>query len=583
MSIKTFKKRIGELLVEGGAITDEQLKAALQRQKKTGQRIGDVLISQKVLTEDQLMVAIAKRLEIPFVDLDDMLIDREVVELIPAEMARKHLFIPVFRIENSLSVAIYDPLDFIALDEISYYTKLNIKRVVALKSKIEAAIDKFYSIDDAVDKVVEGIKDDEVALTVEDINYDSADIIDGNMPVVKLVNMIIARGVALKASDMHLEPDENGLRVRFRINGLMKDISVLPRSLISGVVSRIKVMSNMDVSEKRVPQDGRFQARIKSGIIDFRVSSLPTSFGEKVAIRILDKSGLILDLYKMGFSEDNLQKWLELISRPEGLILITGPTGSGKTSTLYATLAKTSTSDKSVVTVEDPIEYNLPLVTQVQINEKAGMTFATLLRSIVRQNPDMLMVGEIRDLATAEITIRASMTGHLVYSTLHTSDAPIALDRLIDMGIEPYLVSSAVSGVLAQRLVRTLCDNCKIKRENIDPVHISLLESYKLPAVVFHADGCPKCDFSGYDRRTSIHELLIMSPRMKELVNLKAPHTELRREAIDNGMISLRADGLRKVVEGITTVEEVLRVSHNDDNPLILASEKAEVFNGYQI
>ncbi len=582
MSKKTFKKRIGELLVESGAITDEHLKLALERQKITGQRIGDILISQNVLTEDQLMTALAGRLEIPFLNLDDVVIDREIAETIPAEMARKHLLIPIFKIENTLSVAIYDPIDFIALDEISYHTKMNIKRVVASKSKIESAIDKFYSINDAVDKVVEGIISEEVALTVEDIEQDPAQGIDGTMPVVKLVNIIVSRGVALRASDIHLEPDENGLRVRFRVDGLMRDISVLPPSLITGVVSRIKVMSNMDVSEKRIPQDGRFQARVKQGIVDFRVSSLPTLFGEKIAIRILDKTGLILDLDKMGFSRDNLNKWLELISRPEGLILITGPTGSGKTSTLYATLAKTSTPDKSVVTVEDPIEYNLPLVTQVQINEKAGMTFANLLRSIVRQNPDMLMVGEIRDLATAEITIRASLTGHLVYSTMHTSDAPVALDRLIDMEIEPYLVSSAVSGILAQRLVRVLCGHCKKEVVQIDPGRQRLLERYKLPINVFEPGGCPRCNFQGFTGRTSIHELLIMNSTLKEMVNLKAPRAELRQEAVNLGMLSLRYDGLAKAVQGITTMEEILKVTQED---ILLRSEfeKAEVLNGYEI
>ncbi len=339
----------------------------------------------------------------------------------------------------------------------------------------------------------------------------------------------------------------------------------------------------MDVSEKRVPQDGRFQARIKGGKIDFRVSSLPTAFGEKVVIRILDKSGLILDLDRMGFSENNLRRWKSLISRPEGLILITGPTGSGKTSTLYATLAMISVPEKSVVTVEDPIEYNLPMITQIQINEKAGLTFATLLRSIVRQNPDILMVGEVRDLATAEITIRASLTGHLVFSTLHTSDAPVALNRLIDMGIEQYLVSSAVSGVLAQRLVRTICPHCRTKTKIIDPVFEKIMKDHNLPPLTYSSPGCAKCNFQGFSGRTSIHELMIMTPDLKEMVNKKVPHTDLRREAIAGGMVSLRSDGLRRVSEGITTIEEVLRVSHDDDHMLRPEIEEVEVFSGYQL
>jgi len=583
MSVKTFKKRIGELLVESGAITSAQLQLALRQQEESGQRIGDILISQKVLTEEQLMVAIARRLEIPFVNLEDIVVAPETINIITAEMARKYLLLPLFKIDNTLTLAICDPLDFIALDDVAYHTKMKIKRVVASKSQLEAAIDRLFSINDAVDKAVEGMKKENVALTSDDLDSGSSEVISGDMPVVKLVNSIIARGVNFKASDMHLDPDENGLRVRFRIDGLMKDVAVLPRSLIAGVVSRLKVMAEMDVSEKRIPQDGRFQARLKNGTVDFRVASLPTSFGEKIAIRILDKSGLIIDLHKMGFSDYNLKRWLELIYRPEGLILITGPTGSGKTSTLYATLAKISTPEKSVVTVEDPIEYHLPLVTQVQINEKAGLSFATLLRSIVRQNPDLLMVGEIRDIATAEITIRASLTGHLVFSTLHTSDAPVSLNRLIDMGIEPYLVSSAVTGVLAQRLVRTLCEHCKSEITRVDQAGSVLLESFGLPPRLYQAVGCAKCNFQGYSGRTSIHELLIMNPHLKEMVNLKTPHSELRKEAIGHGMISLRADGLNKVVAGITTLEEVLRVSSGDDSLYVEKIATPEAVGGLRI
>lgn len=583
MAIKTFKKRIGELLLESGAITRDQLEVALKRQKNTGQRIGNILISLGMLTEEKLMLVIAKKLDIPHVNLRDMVIDRHVAGIISADLARKHLLIPIFRINNVLTVAMYDPLDFIALDELAYQTKLEIKRVAAAKSQIEAAIESSYSIEEAVGRAVEDIKTDNVAIAVYEIDSDLQGDISSDMPVVKLVNTVIARAVIMRASDIHLDPDENGLRVRFRIDGLMKDVSSLPRALIAGVVSRIKVMANMDVSEKRLPQDGRFQARFKKSLVDFRVSSLPTAFGEKIAIRILDKTGLILDLHKMGFSDKNLEMWMELISRPEGLLLITGPTGSGKTTTLYATLLKVSTPEKSIVTVEDPIEYNLPDMTQVQINEKAGLSFARSLRSIVRQNPDILMVGEIRDLATAEIAVRASMTGHLVLSTLHTSDAPVALNRLIDMGIEPYLVSSAVSCVLAQRLVRTLCANCKTEVKEIDSATRSLLKKYNLQPRVFQARGCPECIFQGYAGRTSIHELLIMVPKLKSMVNLKVPHARLRHEALNLGMISLRADGLAKVVDGVTTIEEVMRVSHDDDFSPAGVAEKEESLSDHQV
>lgn len=565
MASKVFKKRIGELLVESGAITVEQLKTALDEQRSSGQRLGQVLISLGMISEEKLIQIAAQKLDIPRLNLSDMIIDREVASLIPAEMAKKHLLIPIFKIGNVLTVAMYDPLDFIALDELAYNTKMEIKRVIATRSDIETAIEIHYSIGEAVSRFVEGMKIEEVNVDVDDIDVDLQKNLTGDMPVVQLVNMIISRGIKSRASDLHLEPDESGLRIRFRIDGLMRDIAILPRSLVSGAISRIKVMSNMDVSEKRLPQDGRFQVQHKKSVIDFRVSSLPTAFGEKVSIRVLDKSGLILDLNKMGFSKSNLMKWYDLIKRPEGLILITGPTGSGKTSTLYATLARISTPEKSIVTVEDPIEYNLPLVTQVQINEKTGLSFPIALRSIVRQNPDIIMVGEIRDLATAEISVRASMTGHLVFSTMHTSDAPVAVGRLIDMGIEPYLVSSSISAVLAQRLVRVLCKYCRIKDENPDKPTGELIDRYKIPGVIYKPSGCPKCNLTGFSGRTAINELVILSPELQDMANKKTPHVELRRQALKEGMISLRSDGMAKVSSGITTLEEVLRVSHDDD------------------
>jgi type IV pilus assembly protein PilB len=571
MATKVFKKRIGELLVESGAITPEQLKTALDKQKTSGQRIGQVLISLGMISEEKLMQITAQKLDIPQVNLEDMVIDKDVVSIIPADMAKKHLLIPLFKIGNVLTVAIYDPLDFIALDEISFHTKLIIKRVVASKSDIETAIERHYSIGDALNKVVEGMKAEELAVDVDEIDVDVEKDITGDMPVVKLVNLIIYRGIKSKASDLHLDPDEKGLRVRFRIDGIMHDVAQLPKSVISGTISRVKVMADMDVSEKRLPQDGRFQAKFRESLVDFRVSSIPTAFGEKVAIRVLDKSSLILDIKKMGFSEKNLGTWLELIRRPEGLILITGPTGSGKTSTLYATLALISTPEKSVVTVEDPIEYNLPLVTQVQINEKSGLTFALALRALVRQNPDIVMVGEIRDRATAEISVRASMTGHLVFSTLHTSDAPVAISRLIDMGIESYLVSTSISAVLAQRLVRVLCGNCKTEEKNIDAPTAELVERYNLSGTIYKPVGCTKCNLTGFSGRTAINELLVMSPELQGLANKKAPHVELRRQALREGLISLRADGLSKVMAGITTVDEVVRVSHDDDVSLKIA------------
>ncbi|MCP4584294.1 MAG: Flp pilus assembly complex ATPase component [candidate division Zixibacteria bacterium] len=563
-------KKLGQLLIESGLISEDQLQAALNNQKKSNKRLGEIVVESGYINEDQLQEIIAEKLNLPKLHLSDLEVDAEIVKLLPAELARRYTVIPIFKMGNILTVVMDDPLNFVATDEIVYLTGMDINRVVATRSEIEVAIDRYYSITDTMGQTMDRIEE-------SSSQFDDAQILDiasnegisSDMPVVELVNVIVAKAVKTKASDIHLETDDKSFRVRYRVDGLMREVAVLAASIHQPVVSRIKVMSNIDVSEKRLPQDGRFRINYDERQIDFRVSTLPTIFGEKVVIRILDQSNLLIDLAQMGFSKQNYQTWLDAIHRPEGLILITGPTGSGKTSTLYAVLKELNTPEKNIVTVEDPVEYNLRMINQVQINEKAGLVFASALRSIVRQNPDILMVGEIRDLAAAEITIRASMTGHLALSTLHTSDAPVAAGRLIDMGVEPYLVSSAVTAVLAQRLVRVICPNCRIEAQPESALFNDLLERWNRPDIKFYqGQGCPRCNQTGYTGRTAIHELMIVSPELKEMISRKAPHVELRRSAIESGMISLLDDGLTKASNGTTSIEEVLRVCHNEDSKL---------------
>jgi len=557
-------------LVESDLISPEQLEIALERQKNSGEPFTRVLVALGYISEGKLQQFIAERFALPTLSLIDIEINPKVVELLPVEIAHRYTVMPIFHTGSLLTVAMEDPFDFVALDEIAYHTKLEVERAIATRSEIEAAIDKYYSLIDTMGATMDRIELQSPESSADHVlNPENNEGISSSMPVVDLVNSIIVQAVKSKASDIHLEGDEQSFVVRYRIDGLMREAATLNARIRQPVITRIKVMSNMDVSERRLPQDGRFRINLADRVVDCRVSSLPAIDGEKVVIRILDKSNMLLDLSQMGFSQVNYEKWLEIIDRPEGLILITGPTGSGKTTTLYAVLNKLNSPEKSIVTVEDPVEYRLREATQVQINEKAGLVFANALRSIVRQNPNILMVGEIRDLATAEISIRASLTGHLVLSTLHTSDAPVAVGRLIDMGVEPYLVSSSVTAVLAQRLVRLLCNRCKESVQLDIPLIKEFQERNHLPELTFfQGKGCPRCNNKGFIGRTAIHELMLVNSELKELISQKASHLALRRATLTAGMVSLMDDGLLKASKGITTIEEVLRVCHNEDSKI---------------
>ncbi len=556
-------KKLGEILIEKGLISQAQLEQALAIQRTTGERLGKILIDKKWITEEALLDALSERFGIPKVQIDAYTIDPAVVKLVPMAMAQQYKLIPLFRVQNTLTIAMADPLDIYAIDAVRYQTGYQVQEAIASEKDIEAAIKKYYSMVDSMDRMISDLELTQIVeleTEEEEADFHSEDASD-EASIIKLVNMILLQAIRDRASDVHLEPDDNVFRIRYRIDGMLHEISKPSLALAPMIISRIKIMADLDVSERRVPQDGRLRLRVDGREIDVRVSILPTVYGEKAVLRVLDSKNAIIELEKLGFHPQTLKRWENVIKSPEGIILITGPTGSGKTTTLYAVLNTINSIEKNIVTVENPVEYKFPLINQVQINPKVGLTFASALRSILRQDPDIIMVGEIRDVETAEIAIRSALTGHLVLSTLHTNDAPGAVHRLIDMGIEPFLVSSSLIAVMAQRLVRRICANCKV----VDEKGMAMLEKAgeQLPAGVtlYKGRGCRECKGTGYSGRTGIHELLIMDETLRRMVVDKLPTDEIRKYAQNHGMRTLREDGMEKVFAGITTLEEVIRVS----------------------
>lgn len=554
-----IRKRIGDILVAKNMISPSQLKEALEEQKGSGRKIGQILTESGVVSEKQMVEAIAEHLNIPQISLDTLIIDPNVISMVPIEIARRYCLIPVFKIGKSfLTVAMADPLNIIAIDEIKYLTKYDVKRVITIQSEINDAIDQYYSVADSLSGFISAPTEN---LAEQEVNRgESISIQDDDAPVVKLVNLIITQAVKDKASDIHIEPDEKLLRVRYRVNGIMKEEASPPKSIQSEIISRIKVASNMDVSEKRLPQDGRLAMTIDDAEIDFRISTLPTIHGEKIVIRILDKRILNLGLDDLGFTEDILDKWKNLIRKKEGLVLITGPTSSGKTTTLYSALQEINSIEKNIITVEDPVEYSLPLINQIQTNEKAGLTFALSLRAILRQNPDIIMIGEIRDTETAVMAIRSALTGHLVLSTLHTNDAPSSITRLVDMGIEKYLVASSLQAVLAQRLLRINCPNCL---EEYQPPEIQLkiagLDSSSTAIKFQKGLGCSKCRNTGFKGQIGIYELVPVDDTIREMIINDASDTQIKNYAMTRGYRPLFMAGIDKVASGVVCLEELLR------------------------
>ena len=551
MALVKQVKPLHELLLEHGLLSREQLQAAQAEAAKSGHSLKRVLLQRGLMSEGDLSSLVASQAGVTSIDLANYLIKPEAVQLIPEALARKHTVMPVFKIGDSLTVAVDDPLNVFAIDELCLRTKCEIKTVVASERSTRSAIDQYYGAAGTIAEVAQAIQ--EAALPKQDA--EAAE----EAPIIRLVNLLIMQAMKERASDIHIEPGEGTLRTRFRIDGVLREVNGPPVHLHSAVASRIKVLAALDIAEKRKPQDGRFQLKTEGKAIDLRVSTVPTQFGEKVVLRLLDSASALLSLEQLGLDELLRGPVERLVRAPHGILLVTGPTGSGKTTTLYAALHLINSPTLNIITIEDPVEYRLPGVNQVQVNPKADVTFASALRSFLRQDPNVIMVGEIRDRETAEIAIQASLTGHLVLSTLHTNDAAGSLTRLIDMGIEPFLVASSVGGVLAQRLVRVVCPKCKAPYRPDERVVRELGLTGGTSFV--RGAGCGFCKQSGYQGRIGVFELLQMSDELKTLIASKAPTHAIRDAARAAHMRTLREDGMIKAAAGVTTLEEVLRVT----------------------
>ncbi|MDR7400815.1 MAG: GspE/PulE family protein [Armatimonadota bacterium] len=557
---KVQRKRIGDILVETGVITPQQLAEALAQQRRTRERLGRILVEQGAATERQLAQALAAQLDLPLVSLSSARIDPAAVRLVPEVIARKRKVLPLQLDGGHLVVAMADPLDVFALDDVAIAARRPVKPVVAMESEVEATIERVYGMGAAAQAVLGEVE--EAVPSVEEAE---------DAPVVRLVNLILSQAVRDRASDIHLEPTEGDARVRYRVDGVLHTVMTVPRSVYPAVVSRVKVLARLNIAERRLPQDGAFESALDGRRIDVRVSTVPTVHGERVALRLLDRSQGVLPLDQLGMDARTRRRYEGLIRQPFGIILVSGPTGSGKTTTLISTLAQLNAPDRNIITIEDPVEYQLPGVSHIQVNPRAGLTFATGLRSIVRQDPDIIMIGEIRDVETAEIAIHAALTGHLVLTTIHTNDAPSALTRLADMGIEPYLIASAVIGVASQRLVRLLCAECKQPAPIPKDLMAWLAGAVRepLPAAEFaRPGGCAACRHTGYQGRTGIFEVLVMTDAVRRKVLARASAAEIGEAARAEGMIPMRADGMLKALRGLTTVEEVLRVTRVEEPTL---------------
>ena len=554
------RKRLGEMLIAEGLLTPQQLDHALAEQKRHGGRVGAVLKGLGYVTEEGIIQALGRQTGIPHQILSTVIIDSDVIKLVPELLARRHQAIPLYKKDHTLTLAMVDPLNVVAVDDIARATGMEIRPVVSTEQEVMRAIEHQYGMTSTIQEAVNNL----VPFEEAEAPAARAERLAEETPVVKFVTTIITQAVHEGASDIHIEPDADVLRVRHRVDGLLREVATAPKSLHGGVLSRLKIMADLDISEKRVPQDGRIQMKVGERDIDLRVSTLPTVHGEKVVMRILDKRQTLIKLSELGFSPQIFDTVTRLVSRPYGLFLVTGPTGSGKTTTLCAALNTINTIVRNIVTIEDPVEYQLKIISQVQVNVKAGVTFANGLRSILRQDPDVIMVGEIRDRETATIAIQAALTGHLVFSTLHTNDAPGAVARLIDIGVEPYLIASALLGVVGQRLVRKVCPTCR--KPQAVPVKLfeDVVPTGQSIALVKGA-GCSGCRNTGYSGRIGIYEVLTMNEALRDLMVARAPASQMKTAALQAGFVPLRQAGLVMAANGITTLEEVYRVTQEVD------------------
>jgi len=591
--------KLGEILVRENLISPQHLREALDYQREHGGRLGFNLVKLGLISDDMITAVLSRQYGIPSVNLDLFNIDPSVLSLIPQEVAQKHSVLPLSRVGATLTLAMVDPTNVFAMDDVKFMTGLNVEPVVVAEGSVQQAIAKYYGTSreielasmpdaevvtetaskngngaithadlvslDSIDFETGQSEDVEVVEDNEEIDLSTLSRMSEDAPVVRLVNVLLVDALRRGASDIHVEPYEKELRIRFRIDGVLYDVMHPPLKLRDALISRIKIMSKLDISEKRLPQDGRIKIKVKvdsrSRELDFRVSTLPTLFGEKVVLRLLDKQNLMLDMTKLGFEPESLVKFKRNISKPYGMVLVTGPTGSGKTNTLYSALQSLNTIQTNIMTAEDPVEFNLPGINQVQMKEQIGLNFAAALRSFLRQDPNIVLVGEIRDFETAEIAIKAALTGHLVLSTLHTNDAPSTISRLMNMGIEPFLVATSVNLIQAQRLIRRVCKDCKQEHQNppeaLIEVGFSTEEAKTLKT--FKGKGCSTCNNTGYKGRIGLYEVMEITDEIRELILIGASALELRKKAIDDGMITLRESGLHKIRSGVTTPEEVVR------------------------
>jgi type IV pilus assembly protein PilB len=553
------------MLLRESLITREQLDKALKEQKQGGTRIGFSLVSSGAISETELTRLLSRQYRVPAVDLSEVEVDEKILQLVPADFAGKHLLLPLRRVGRTLTVAMVNPTDLSVVDDLKFITRFDVDAVVAGEYSLRMAIDRYYEVtNDRLGDLLEELEEQDVELVEEEEEVYSTMQLQAQVeeaPVVRLINGFLTDAVRRGASDIHIEPYEKELRVRYRIDGVLQEIMKPPMRMKAALISRVKILADLNIAERRIPQDGRIKIKIGRKVIDFRVSTLPTLFGEKIVLRILDKGNLTLDLEKFGMEQKAETDFLEAISRPYGMVLVTGPTGSGKTTTLYSALSRINTDEVNIMTAEDPVEYNLHGINQVQVRTEIGMTFAAALRAFLRQDPNIVMVGEIRDLETGGIAVKASLTGHLVLSTLHTNDAASTITRMIDMGLEPFNVASALNCITAQRLVRRICSNCRAEATYMPEVlrAARITEEQAASMTFFRGEGCDACNGSGYSGRQGLYEVLPMTADLRRMILEGESADELNRTAVEQGMITLREDGLVKVRKGITTLDEVIK------------------------
>ena len=566
MAPPTVQDRLGDLLVREGLVTDDQLQKGLAEARSTKTRIGHALVKLGFVEEPDLVRALARHYRIPAVDLSRVTVDTKILRLVPGEVAMKHLALPLRRVGRTLTVAMVNPTDLGAIDDLKFVTRHEIDPVLAGEVSLRRELEKYYeAVDDRMAEILTDILDEADVEVLEEHEEEVSvaalrEQIDA-APVVRFINGLLSDAVNRGASDIHIEPYEREIRVRYRIDGALQEVMKPPFKMKAALTSRIKILADLNISERRVPQDGRIKLRLKNKVVDFRVSTLPVIFGEKIVLRILDRGNLTLDLTKFGFEPKAERDFMHAIAQPYGMVLVTGPTGSGKTTTLYSALSQINTEEVNIMTAEDPVEYNIHGINQVLVRTEIGMSFANALRAFLRQDPNIIMVGEVRDLETGSISIKAALTGHLVLSTLHTNDAPSTVTRLIDMGLEPFNVASALSLVTAQRLVRRICGSCKeavsYPSEYFQSARIS--EEYAKRVTFYRGKGCDRCNGSGYKGRQGLYEVMAISGRIRKLIMSEESTDELRTAAIEEGMLTLRMDGLKKVERGVTTLEEVVK------------------------